>query len=540
MSSNAYEWAFLSHGAHTASHILSERKRSDRRLFLLLLIVTCCLVPLLVVGGIKLGIGLVLALLGVIVVVALLVIWPVFGFFVVLACTLFIDQSPLPILDNKPMIYVFYWPNSLQGLPDRPIGFVMLLILIVLFVTGLLQRKKLLRGGKLILPYLALMACVAWGVVHGLTSGGNLKITVDEVRPFWYLFVGYLLAYNLIRSKKHLHILFWCIILCAGFKALEGCYIYFFVIHGDLAGNHEIMSHEESYFWISIVILIMLLSLYYKCRAQLYTALALLPALLLALVANNRRADFVALLVGMMVVWLLMFLTKPESRRWLVTLLLVVSILGGAYVAAFYKQSGGFSEPARSVVSVFYPDATEAASNAYRDIENYDLQYTVKLNPMGLGFGKPFLQPILLPNLLSLDPVYLFIPHNTIYWVWMRMGPLGYLAVWYLFGSIITRGCIYARKLKDRYLQFVAIYVVAMVVMEIIVAYADYQLSFYRNVIYVGILAGVLMKLPALDGQSETSLPVDQKKDMILGQAPLHRMQGLVKEADSPSESEQG
>ena len=105
---------------------------------------------------------------------------------------------------------------------------------------------------------------------------------------------------------------------------------------------------------------------------------------------------------------------------------------------------------------------------------------------MGLGFGKPFLQPVPLPNILSLDPVYLYIPHNTIYWVCMRLGPIGYLALWYLFGSIIVRGCIYVRQLKDKYLQLVAIYVVAMVVMEIMVAYADYQLSFYRNVIYIG------------------------------------------------------
>jgi hypothetical protein len=56
-----------------------------------------------------------------------------------------------------------------------------------------------------------------------------------------------------------------------------------------------------------------------------------------------------------------------------------------------------------------------------------------------------------------------------------------------------------ARQLKDTYLQLIAMYIVAMVVMEIIVAFADYQLSFYRNVIYVGILAGVLMRLPSID-----------------------------------------
>jgi hypothetical protein len=39
--------------------------------------------------------------------------------------------------------------------------------------------------------------------------------------------------------------------------------------------------------------------------------------------------------------------------------------------------------------------------------------------------------------------------------------------------------------------------------MEIIAAYTDYQLFFYRNVIYLGILAGMLMKLPGMDKEKE-------------------------------------
>jgi hypothetical protein len=35
--------------------------------------------------------------------------------------------------------------------------------------------------------------------------------------------------------------------------------------------------------------------------------------------------------------------------------------------------------------------------------------------------------------------------------------------------------------------------------MEIVVAYADYQLFAFRNVIYIGLLAAILMKLPTLD-----------------------------------------
>jgi len=68
-----------------------------------------------------------------------------------------------------------------------------------------------------------------------------------------------------------------------------------------------------------------------------------------------------------------------------------------------------------------------------------------------------------------------------------------------------VRGCIIVRHLQDRYLQLVAIYIVAVTFMEVIVAFADYQLFFYRNVIYLGLLAGILLKLAVLDKNSDPS-----------------------------------
>ena len=488
-----------SQGVQTVSLLVENRRRSDLLLFILLFIGMLCFVPGLVIAGVAIGFTYILAILVVLIIVALVMRWPIIGFFVILAAALAIDQSPTDAVGGNLTIYVFYWPSSLQGLPDRPIGFFMLLVLLVFILYGLLTRTKPLRGGALLVPFLLFFVCVIWGIVHGLSSGGNLQILVEEVRSFWYMFLGYLLAYNFIRKKQHVRFFVWLVILCAAIKALQAVYIYLFVIHGDLASHHEIMSHEESYFWVSVLLLIMLFSLHSKYRPQFYTALALVPFLLIALIANNRRADFVALIVGLVVAWVLIFTVKTHARKSLLVILLFTTLLGGAYVAAFYNGTGGFSSPARAVVSVFRPDPTDAASNLYRDIENYDLKYTVKLNPLGLGFGKPFLQPMLLPDLSSLDPVYNYIPHNTIYWVWMRLGAIGFLALWYLFGAIIVRGSIIARQLKDPYLQLIAIYIVSMVVMEIIVAYADYQLSFYRNVIYVGMLAGVLMRLPGME-----------------------------------------
>lgn len=491
-------------GIETVSTLLRERKRGDRILFLLLFLITVCLVPLLVALCTVAGFGTVLALLGILVVAFLVVRWPWLGFVLLAGCALAVDQTPLVLLNNQPEIYIFYWPTALEGgLPDRPIGFFLLFVLVVVMVHALLKRQKMLQGGALLPAYLFFMLCVVWGIVHGLMGGGNVKIMINEVRSFWYLFLGYVLAYNVVRSKQQVRIFFWVVIICGALRAFEGCYIYLVLLHGNLDGINEIMGHEDSYFWIGILFLILLFSLQHRYWPQFATTLALFPFVMIALIANNRRTDFGALFLAILIAWLLIIVIRPEARKMLIVSLAVTVVVVAAYVVAFGSGSGGVSLPARAIISLVHPDPRDAASDAYRDIENYDLQFTVRANPLGLGFGKPFLEPLILPNILSLDPVYLYIPHNTIYWVWMRMGLVGYSALWLLFGSIIIRGIVYTRQIKDRYLQLVAIYIVGMVIMEIIVAYYDYQLSFYRNVLYVGMLTGILMKLPVIDAREE-------------------------------------
>jgi hypothetical protein len=486
----------------TIPSLLAARRRSNIGMTIAVFLIAPLLVSLLVWSGATVGFSYVLAGMGILFLVALVAWRPVIGFYVVAGSALLIDQSPLVIggvtLNN---FYVFFWPPNLAGLPERPIGFFILLVFIVLICHRFVARRQILGGGKLLAPFLFFLLCVLWGVVHGLTSGGQLKIIVLEVRPLWYLFLSYLLAYNLIDKKDQLRHFFWLVIFSAGVKGAEGTYIYLFILHGDLTNYHEIMAHEESFFFVSLLLLIVLFWMHHNYRPQLYASLLVSPFVIIALIANQRRTDDVALLIGIGVAWCLVFAIKRKARAALATGMLIAVILGAIYVAAFYKTPGSFASPARDIVSVFAPDpnSPDYLSNLYRTFEDYDLKYTVLKNPMGLGFGKPFLEPEVLIDIVTLDPYYQYIPHNTIYWIWMRLGPIGYFALWLLFGSIIVRGSILARKLKDPYLQLIAIYTVSMVFIEIIVAFSDYQLYFYRNVIYIGLLAGILMRLHVLD-----------------------------------------
>lgn len=512
MPATPYRGKVTKDADRAAQSLRREASRRGTAIYVFLLLTTLILTPLLILAGDGLGYGQVLAVIVALVALALVPWKPILGLYLVVASAVVVEQEPLmatPIGTDH--LNIFYWPTKLQGLPERPIGFYILAILVIIVGARFLFRRRLLVGGKLFWPFVLFLACIAFGILHGLASGGTFRIIVLEIRPWWYIFVSYILAYNIVSDIKHVRAILWILVLGTAIKGVQGVYIVQEYLGGQYSGHNEIMAHEQSFFFVLVLLLLVMMLLYRMQRGLFIAILISLPCLLLALYANNRRADYLALLIGIGVAWGLVIILKPESRRRLIPVLAICLVLGAGYVVAFQKSSGVLGEPARAVTSVFNPnssDQRDAASNAYRIIENYDLKYTEAQSPLlGFGFGKPFMQPVVLPNVVDLDPYYLYIPHNNVLWVWMRLGPLGFGALWYLIGSAIVTGCLIARKLKNPQLRFFAIFAIATMVMEVILAYGDYQFFFYRNMIFVGVILGVLMKLPAIEraslGQTE-------------------------------------
>ena len=316
-------------------------------------------------------------------------------------------------------LYIFYRPTKFQGLPERPIGFFILAVLFFIVATRLMFRKRVLYGGKLFYPFLFFLGCVAFGALHGIASGGDFRIIVLEVRPFWYLFVSYILAYNVVTEVKHVRTIIWITVIGTAIKGIQGVYIVYAFLGGKIEGHNEIMAHEQSFFFVLVLLLLVMMLLHRFQRGLFIAILVSLPCLLLALVANNRRADYVALLLGIGVAWVLVILVKPASRRRLIPVLAICLVLGAGYVLAFQKSDGALASPARAVISVFNPNATDerdAASNAYRVIENYDLKKTESQSPiLGYGFGKPFLQPIPFQTWSNWIPTISSYPTTTSY-----------------------------------------------------------------------------------------------------------------------------
>src|SRR5689334_8214869 len=104
------------------------QRRSDRRLSIAVFGAVFIATPLLVLAGSRVGVGVVLAALVVLVVAGLIIMWPVVGFYVVGICAILVEQNSLstPILTDN--LDIFHWPNGYEGQLERPIGFIFIFI----------------------------------------------------------------------------------------------------------------------------------------------------------------------------------------------------------------------------------------------------------------------------------------------------------------------------------------------------------------------------------------------------------------------------
>ena len=126
----------------TVSDLLIMSKRNDVLLFIVIFAAVFSLTPLFVLGGLTVGFGLVLGIAASLASAALIVRWPLAGVYIAAGCAVLSEEAPLPTPILTDRLYIYYWPPSLEGLIERPIGFLFLFILFVLVCHRLLKHQK--------------------------------------------------------------------------------------------------------------------------------------------------------------------------------------------------------------------------------------------------------------------------------------------------------------------------------------------------------------------------------------------------------------
>jgi O-antigen ligase len=235
--------------------------------------------------------------------------------------------------------------------------------------------------------------------------------------------------------------------------------------------------------------------------------LLFLPVVSIALIENRRRVGILALWVALVVLIALAIRFESRMRKGLIPLT-AVAVAGVALfmVSNWNHDTGTIGQVVRPVHSLFEPSSRDAQSDAYREAENANILFTYQTSPaIGIGFGRPMDNVFPMADISNIYPLWNYIPHNTLLWIGMRMGTLGYAVLFALLGIAILEATRQARTRADPLLRGVAAFAIVAIVAELMVAWGDLQLENYRNMIFLGTILGIIDALPRIpDAQKRT------------------------------------
>ncbi len=358
---------------------------------------------------------------------------------------------------------------------------------------------KAVAEGNLALPRshlaagvgLLLLAVIA-GEAHGIATGSNLTASLWELRPWVYLACVYVMAAQLIKTQRLVRGVLWTLVIATGLKGLDGTLRWVTGLRGLTRPAEQIVGHEEAVFMgLFILLTTTLWLLQIKSRLR-QVATALLPLVVFANLANNRRTSYIILGAGIGIVIAILWVRSPQ-RRWMtggvaVALLAVASL----YLPVFWNRTGLPAEPARAIRSAVDPSQRDAASDLYRTLENIDLGLDIRAaTPFGIGFGKPIPTPIALTDLTNIDSFIVYEPHNTILYLWLRLGFPGAIAFWWMIGAAIVAACGLAR-VRDRQIALVGTIAMLAISSYVIEGWYDQGLVSLRVAILIGAVLGTM------------------------------------------------
>lgn len=441
------------------------------------------------------------------------VIWsrPALGAYLIVGGAMVFEAFPMKFPDSITDQSLFFRSLQSVGAPGFLIAtgaeVLMGFTLVVVIVRRMAIGKRPLNFGPLFPAIAFYTIMVGYGLVYGVGTGGNWEFALWEARAQIYFFMVYIIIYNTIEEKRQLKRLLWVVLIAIAIKGMVGLWRFAVTLGGDLEKvtqltktTNSILSHEESYFFALFFLFGLILFLFRANRGQVgFIAAASIPVII-SMMVNERRAGMLALFMGIAIAGFLAFYFDRSRRKMIVGSALIFALILPVYMASTWNMDGPIAQPTRAVKSLIAPDERDEGSNEYREIESLDVKYNIQMNPLlGRGFGKEIIFFIPLPDISTLFIFWDLIPHNTILWVWMRMGFFGFVAFWFMVGRGLTGSMLITKQLKDPYLKSVGVFTVIALVTWIFMGLVDMGLVDFRETILIGSLLGLISRLPVME-----------------------------------------
>jgi len=358
-------------------------------------------------------------------------------------------------------------------------------------IRGLVEPMRMGPFGRPMVVFAgALAAGTAIGAARG--TGWDPNALFQELRGPGQIFLTYFLAANLVRTRGQVAVLAWEFVAFVAVKALQGILNYQESL-GLSLGLDAVTGHEDVVFFDLAIALLLVMAVIGLRTRLMYGLVAVLPLILGAELLTERRVGFIAMGATFAAIALLFFARNP--RRGIV-LAMLGGIVGAAYLALFWNETGPLGEPVRALRAVVEPSSVSARdllSGHWREIENRNIEYTVRQLPFtGVGVGQEYLFQQEPPSLG--DPKVFYwrnITHNSVLWPWLKAGPIGAFAFWFLVARVLLFGSAAFAVLRDPGVRWIAVLPVALMVIWITFASVEPAFTYTRSLVVVGTVLGL-------------------------------------------------
>ena len=456
------------------------------------------------------GAPLLVAPLAIVVVVGAIALRPVVGIYLLAGSAILFEQFDLP--RNVPITaqtHIYQNISAYTSIPLR-LSVVDLLVLLTLgsCVVWHLARHDRPRLGPFAGAVALYLAAFGVGTVIGVMRGGwDADAALAELRGPVYAVVLYFLAADLLRTRAQVTTLVWAFALLLVVKALQGIGTYF----ASGGTFDEVTGHEDVVFFnVGLALALVAVVLGLRTRLSL-TIVAAAPLILAAELFTQRRAGFVGLAVLMIAIALLFLIREP--RRGL--LLVATGVLCvGAYLPLFWDDDGAIGQPIRALrAALDDPDVSlrDQLSDEWRVIENANIAFTLQQVPLtGVGVGQEYFFQQEPPRLPASFTFWRYITHNALMWLWLKAGPFGAFALWFLVARVTLYGAHVWARLRDGEMRLFATVPIAFLIGQVIFSSVELGLTYSRTMILLGIALGATAFLAASADQDHATAPVER------------------------------
>lgn len=372
-----------------------------------------------------------------------------------------------------------------------PLELVLVFAVMATLLRNVSTTGRLIRHGPMLRPLLVFSALVGFGFANGMAKGGDLRVAIFEMRPLLYIAMVYILATNVLEHSYQYRYLMWTSMLAVFVQSLFSLH-YLTGLSQPVRDNLESLTEHGSSIGMNVFIILLFAALAYRGVSGMTRLILLAGAIPVGWVylLSQRRAAVIGLGTAIILFFVLLF-WRQRRTFWKVAPIVTIAAIG--YTGAFWNSTSDAAFPAQAIKTVIAPDqlsAKDQSSDLYRQIENYDLSITIRSSPItGLGFGQKFLRPVPLADISNFE-FYEYMPHNSMLWIWIKIGFAGFVTVFYMFGRSIMLGVAKLRRMTHPPDVLVTTGAVLFLVSFAIYTYVDIAWD-ARNTVFLGFAIAV-------------------------------------------------